>query len=364
MSDKDPDKNLVCRNGTYYVRAKIKSKIIHRSLRTDDVTVAREERDKILKEAADWAWRGNRVVMWEDAVSEWFDHEGRDLPYNTGKRYTMSLRQAKPFFAEFNISAINGKTIGDFAKMRKKQGASNATIRRDLTAISRVLDYSIMENWREDNPTLSRRRLIKERRDPITLPLPEDIEEIIAATSPEFAAVIRAAWLTGCRQNEIITARWRDYDATRGTLRIVGKGNKQRVISLYPVAGKDATGFFASLPRKFGADLIFTNSLGKAFAQASSDFTHLRRTVMARAEKEGRRFDRFRFHDLRHLFAVEALRDGMNIYDLQQHMGHSSVKVTEVYLAHLTHEEKARAKGGSAAYNQCVTQARNTSGLN
>jgi integrase/recombinase XerD len=47
------------------------------------------------------------------------------------------------------------------------------------------------------------------------------------------------------------------------------------------------------------------------------------------------------------LFAVEALKSGMNIYDLQQHLGHSSVKVTEIYLAHLTPEEKARAKGGA-----------------
>lgn len=71
--------------------------------------------------------------------------------------------------------------------------------------------------------------------------------------------------------------------------------------------------------------------------------------------KEGRQFDGFRFHDLRHLFAVEALKSGMNIYDLQQHLGHSSVKVTEMYLAHLTPEEKAMAKGGTE-YKQMTLQ--------
>jgi integrase/recombinase XerD len=290
-------------------------------------------------------------------VNEWIEHEGRDLPYNTQKRYFMSLKTANPHFKDLNISAVNGKLIGDFAKARRKQGASNATIRRDLTAISRVLDYAILENWREDNPTLSRRRLIKERRDPITLPLAEDIETIIAAASPGFGALIRAAWLTGCRQDELVKVRWRDYDAVRNTLRIVGKGNKQRVISLRPIPSKDSTAFFAGLPRTFGNEFIFVRADGKQFLQAASDFTHLRRSVMAKADKEGRRFDRFRFHDLRHMFAVEALRGGMSIYDVQQHLGHSSVKVTEDYLAHLTVEEKARAKGMSHAYNQSYNHA-------
>lgn len=352
----NPDRNLIRRGDTYWIRAYVKGKLIQRSLRTSDVKVARSQRDKMLKEASDWAWRGDRVVTWLDAVTEWIDHEGKHLPANTAKRYSVSLKQVEPFLAKLNISAINGKIIGDFAKARRKDGASAATIRRDLTAISKVLDYAISENWREDNPTLSRRRLIKERRDPITLPVIEDVETMIAAASPAFGALIRAAWLTGCRQDELVTAVWRDYDPVRKTLRVVGKGNKARVISLRPIQAKDALALIESQPRTFGSDLIFCKPDGSAFSQAASDFTHIRRAVIAKAKKERRRFDRFRFHDLRHLFAVEALRAGMNIYDLQQHMGHSSVKVTEIYLAHLTADEAAQAKGGSTAYTQNNTQ--------
>jgi len=356
MSD-NPDKNLVLRGDTYYLRTYIRGKLIQRSLRTSDVKVARRERDKKLKEAADWAWRGDRVVTWDDAVDEWVDHEGKHLPANTAKRYHVSLKQVNPFLSKLNIAAINGMIIGDIAKERRKAGASAATIRRDLTAISKVLDYAISENWRDDNPTLARRRLIKERRDPITLPDIDDVETIIAAATPAFGALIRAAWLTGCRQDELVTARWRDYDADRRTLRVVGKGNKSRVISLLPIPAKDSVGFFKSLPRVAKSDRIFCKTDGTPFSAAASDFTHLRRAVIAKAEKEGRRFDRFRFHDLRHLFAVEALKAGMNIYDLQQHMGHSSVKVTEIYLAHLTAEEKAASKGGSSAYTQNYIQS-------
>ena len=352
MSNENPDKNLVLRNGAYYIRTYIKGQLIQRSLRTSDVEIARSERDKMLKEANDWAWRGNRNVTWADAVDEWVDHEGKHLSANTAKRYLTSLKQVNPIFKTLNIASIDGKIIGEFAKARRKAGASAATVRRDLTAISKVLDFAISENWRDDNPTLARRRLIKERRDPITLPNTDDVEAVIAAASPEFAALIRAACLTGCRQNELVTASWRDYDAIRKTLRVVGKGNKARVISLCPIQAKDATGFFKGLPRNLKSDFIFAKAKGGKFDQAASDFTHVRRAVERKMKKENRRFDKFRFHDLRHLFAVEALKSGMNIYDLQQHMGHSSVKVTEIYLAHLTPEEKAQAKGGSASYMQ------------
>lgn len=52
--------------------------------------------------------------------------------------------------------------------------------------------------------------------------------------------------------------------------------------------------------------------------------------------------------DLRHRFAVDYPRAGGSIYDLQQILGHTSIKTTEVYLAYLTPEEAAAAKRGTA----------------
>lgn len=281
-------------------------------------------------------------------MKEWAEYSKKDIEPITRLRYMVSLKQVGPYFDALNIAAIKNKDLGDYARARRTAGVSNATIRRDLTAISHIMNYAILEDWREDNPSLSRRRLIKERRDPIYLPEVDDVEAIIAAAPPAFGALIRAAWLTGCRQNELVTARWRNYDAVRKTLGVIGKGNKLRVISLRPIPSKDAVAFFENLPRMVGVDLIFPNSYGRPIAQASSRFSHLRRSIVSKTLKTGDDFDSFRFHDLRHLFAVEALKDGMSIYDLQQHLGHSSVKTTEIYLDHLTGEEKAKAKGGNA----------------
>jgi integrase/recombinase XerD len=53
----------------------------------------------------------------------------------------------------------------------------------------------------------------------------------------------------------------------------------------------------------------------------------------------------------------------MNIYMLQQHMGHSSIKVTEMYLAHLTHDEQSQSKGFGMFYTSSLHTANGYGGF-
>lgn len=197
--------------------------------------------------------------------------------------------------------------------------------------------------WREGNPTLSKRRLHKERRDPIVLPEPEQVEEMIAI-SPRFGALIKAALLTGCRQDELVRLTWKQFKPHAQSLDVIGKGNKRRTISL----SKEALAHFSAQEQTLKSPYIFCKEDGERFIHTASDYGRYRRQAEARAKKERRPFTRFRFHDLRHLFAVKALREGMDIYTLSQHLGHTSVKTTEFYLAFLTPAEALRAKHGGS----------------
>jgi integrase/recombinase XerD len=339
-----PKSNLYLRGGVYWLRATVAGVEHRESLRTRDVKAARKLRDKRIEEIVAARRHGERTRPWIEAVTEWAEHAADQLGANTKTRYAVSLSMVKPHLTNYSIDRVDGKAIAALMEARRKAGASAATIRRDLTAVSRVLDYAEAMGWREGNPTLSKRRLLKERRDPILLPVSSDIEAIIAASSQRFGALIRAAWLTGCRQDELVQASWRSFDDRAGTLEVIGKGNKRRTISL----SEQASAHFSAQPRTLGSSLIFCREGGAPFKEAASDFTHVRRTMLAKAKKAGAEFQRFRFHDLRHLFAVEALRDGWSIYALSKHLGHTSVKTTEIYLAFLTPEEADRAKNESA----------------
>jgi integrase/recombinase XerD len=334
------DENLYQRAGVYWLRATVRGREHRESLRTRDVKSARRLRDKRVEELNAALWHGERQRSWQEAVTAWLEHATGQIAPSTLKRYAVSFAQCETYLSALAIDKIDGKAIADLIGARRKLGASPATIRRDLTAISCVLEYAEAMEWREGNPTLSKRKLLKERRDPIALPTGEAIAIMLDGASPRFAALIKAARLTGCRQDELVRLTWRALDSRSKTLDVIGKGNKRRTLTL----SDSATAHFAAQPRTPGTDLIFCREGGEIFSQAASDFCHFRRVV----EAKGADFRRFRFHDLRHLFAVEALRGGMDIYTLSKHLGHTSVKTTEIYLAFLSPEEVDLAKGAAA----------------
>ena len=337
----DSEENLYQRGGIWWLRATVGGTEFRESLRTCEVKAARRLRDKRLDEIRRQVANPEDNVTWGMAVSAWVDHAIGQIGPKTLLRYDVSLKQCEPFLVSKTVREIGNKTLYSLIDARKRAGAGAATIRRDLTAISRVLEYAESRQWREGNPTLSVRRTIKERRDPIALPEAPEVERIIESSSVRFGALVRAALLTGCRQHELVTAKWRGFNPRAGTLEVIGKGNKLRTIEL----SDKATAHITAHPRTIKSPLIFCHESGEEFAQPASEFCHVRRAI----EAKNKEFRRFRFHDLRHLFAVEALRNGdMDIYTLSMHLGHTSVKTTEIYLKFLTPEQARKAKHGSA----------------
>ena len=238
--------------------------------------------------------------------------------------------------------------IANIIGQRQAAGVTNATIRRDLVALSSVLSHCEDQGWRDDNPALLRLKKLKERRDPITLPEPAHIEAVIAKAPGNFKHLIRAAWQTGCRLDELRQLERRQLDFGRGQISLSKtKNGKVRVIDM-----RDARPIFEAVPTASTAEAVFWHGQDTAaepaskYLNVSSNF----RRLVAAAQKSARLsqadFRPFRFHDLRHLFAVEFLKNGGGIYDLSKHLGHSSVKVTEIYLDFLTAEESGPARKG------------------
>lgn len=333
-----PEENLYQRGETWWLRAEIGGVKYRESLRTGDVKRARKLRDQRLDAIKADVHHGEARRSWHEAVTAWIRHAKGTISSNTLKRYAVSLKQVESLLAAHSISSIDGKAIGSLMEARRTSGATHATLNRDLTAVSAVLTFAEAMGWREGNPTLSKRRLNRERRDPIYLPTDESIRMVMDACTLEFRAMMLAARLTGLRQAELASLGWAHLSSwDHSQLSIVGKGNKRRTVAL----SAEATNFFRDIyERPFAySEFIFCKKDGTPFTKPSQDFAHFRRKV-----ERSPGFKRFRFHDLRHLFAVEALRGGMGIYALSKHMGHSSVTVTEIYLSFLTGDEANQAR--------------------
>lgn len=326
--------NLYRRGKTWWGRVQVGGNERRRSLRTGDRVEARK-RLKEWKEELDHArFYGQDRLTWKMAVLRFVQDvmPGAVKP-KTAKRYNVSFRQVSPHLREKYIDTISRREIAAMIGARKKDGASNATIRRDLTAVSRVFAAAISWGACEHNPALEYdRSLVRERRDPIRLPTDAEITEAAQRAPKGLGTVILWARHTGMRENELITLTWSCVDLRRNAISLDrSKTDKPREIPLSP----DALGTVTGTRRVEGVKLVLLHGKDGQYLNFPSQFTRWRKTNGVR----------FRFHDLRHKFAVEYLRGGGNIYDLQKILGHASIKTTEMYLNYLTPEEERQATG-------------------
>ena len=323
------------RGPTYWTRFVVAGVEYRRSLRTNEAAIAQRRADEIRAQAVAKAHFGDHRTTWREAVVAWAEHQAHEVGASTMQRYNVSIGNLDLDFKPLYIDQIDKPAIMAFIARRRTMAVTSATIRRDLVALSSVLAFAEDQDWREGNPALARLKRMKERREPIALPMAADIERIIARAPDNLAQMIRAAWLTGCRQDELVTADRSKFDRDRAVLTVIGKGRKLRAVPLSP----EAVRCLSSVTLSFGSKVLFHHD-GKPYANVASRF----RAMVVSAQKADQRFRPFRFHDLRHVFAVNYLKGGGSIYDLQQIMGHSSVKVTEIYLAFLSPDEAQKAK--------------------
>ncbi len=352
--------NIYLRNGILWARFKVAGIEYRESLRTRSEATAKK-RLKARREEIENAARFNIAPpqSWEAAVVSWanmMEHEVRtkSLSQKTVDRYTGSLREVRSWLDGHMLHQIDAKRIRELVKGRKAQRVTNATIRRDLTALSSVLAHAIDEGWVEENAAAAfPRARLSERRDPIILPDEGDIAYTIGPTNNRLSDVMLFARHTGMRQEEIVSLRHRHIDLRRRQITIVGKRNRLRSIPL----NDQALAILRRIPRHLKVDWVFWHAIEDDEGRPTADrynnvptnFADMTMRAAKRAAKEGRAYRRFRFHDLRHLFAVEYLRDGHGgIYDLQRILGHASIQTTEIYLAYLTPEQATAARAGVA----------------
>ncbi len=362
MSDRQgPWKNTFWRAEVLWAQIKVDrveirfSLGLRKPLRPGDRAVAQGRVDARRRREVGARRFGEERRTWDDAIVAWADWIEVQVGPRTAARYAVSLKQVKPFLAGQPLPAIDRKLIGELVASRQQSGVTNATIRRDLTAISSVLTYTEARDWREGNPALTWLKRTRETRDPIVLPVPAHVERVLARLRGRLQALARAAWRTGARQNELVSARRDQFSAATRQLTLIGKARngrpKLRVLDLEG----EAYEILRTLPVALGGAFLFWHGQGRPYRNVASRFARAVAAELAAAVRAAKvigpdvepDFRAFRFHDLRHAFAVDYLKAGKSIYDLQQHLGHASIKTTEIYLAYLTPEEARTAKQGT-----------------
>ena len=344
--------NLYRRGRIWWGRIQVAGAERRRSLRTASRAEARrrfEQWEKELKGAAHFA---EHRMTWLSAVvrcmSEVFPHS---LKPATLQRYKVSLGQLDDHFRHKYLDEITRRDVA--AYVAKRADASNATKRRDLTAASQVFEAAAGWGACEYNPFLDfNRKTIRERREPIQPPDPASVAMVVARLPGNLAAMVRFLDLTGCRQEEAAGLEWAQVDLQRGEILLTKtKTNRPRRITIDAAV----VALLSRLPRSLKSPVVFWHGNGERYRNVASRFRAIVSEVAESAQKSAQPFRRFRCHDLRHGYAVRELQDGRDIYDLSRHLGHRSVKTTEVYLAYVRTDESAQNPAQWRRFNSETT---------
>lgn len=318
--------NLTRRAGTYYARIQVNGRDIRRSLRTGDRKQAKARLKELLGEAEEVRANPLRAAAerrWEEAVDRYLGGEFTELRASTQRRYETSIRMMADAFEGRPLAQITTALINQYAVDRMANGAKAATVRRDLSVASRVFRVAKRAGWTAANPVPEEFAELTEKRDPVR-PVPlRDIALVIRAApaAGALADLFRFCAKTGCRQEEAGSLERCDVDFARGEITFARtKTASPRVIQMTPQVRRIlARNLAAQGPRH---EPVFRNREGARFHSLPSRWRETRNASGA---------PHFLMHHLRHTFAIRNLQRGTSIYDLARHIGHSTVKTTEIY---------------------------------
>lgn len=228
-----------------------------------------------------------------------------------------------------------------FASLTNAEYA-RTSIARKIACLRAFYLYAQEQHLVEQNPTLLLASPKLPKRLPKALQESETAEllEVNDESSPLLqrdGAILELLYASGMRVAELCSLKISDIEFAQGYARVVGKGNKERMVPIHPLAIKRIRSWIEEGRRTFEKNslpYVFISSRGN---QLSPDA--VRRIVKKAAEHVGIP-QHVTPHSLRHSFATDMLNEGVDLRTVQELLGHSTLSTTQIY----THVSNKRLK--------------------
>ena len=218
---------------------------------------------------------------------------------------------------------------------------SSASQARRLSGVKSLYNYLLISERIQQLPTDNIEPPKTERLLPDVLSV-EEVDAMLAtfdirsAKGCRDSAIVEVLYSTGLRVSELVTLRLSDLFFGEGYVRVVGKGDKQRLVPIGSAARDKIQLYMEERKPKSASEMtLFLNNRGKPLTRVMV-FNIIRQA----AERAGITKN-ISPHTLRHSYATHLLQGGANIRQVQELLGHESITTTEVY----THLDRTHLRG-------------------
>ena len=278
------------------------------------------------------------VMDFNESINEFLSYclVDKGLSNNTYSSYQTDLILYTKYLSEKGINFpkdVKPSHIISYLKYLQEENKDEvSTVARKLTSIKTYHSFLAKEGITKTDASIGIKRP-KLRKQLVKALSVEDVDLLLNITlkTPfdyRNKAMLELIYGTGLRVSELVNLTLNNIDFTNCIIRIVGKGNKERIIPLGEYSMYYLNQYMevrSQLLKKETCDALFLNNHGKKITRQG--FFKLLKSIL----KEKGLNEDISPHTLRHSFATHLLNSGADLRSIQEMLGHSDISTTRIY---------------------------------
>jgi integrase/recombinase XerD len=283
-------------------------------------------------------------LMWDLQIKHFGNYLKleRSLSANSIEAYVRDVVKLRQFmemqYPAVSAMKVSSKHLQGFIEYIHSLGMSAHSQARILSGVKAFFRYLLFEEIIDKDPTvlIEGPKLGRKLPDTLSYPEIEDLLNAIDLSSPEGArnrAMLETLYSSGLRVSELVDMKLTNIYFDVSFLRVVGKGNKERLVPI----GRDALRYVKiyidevrgrpphHAPQKGFESYVFLNRRGRKLTRVMV-FTVIKKLATQTGLKKT-----ISPHTFRHSFATHLIEGGADLRAVQEMLGHESITTTEIY---------------------------------
>lgn len=277
-------------------------------------------------------------------LNEYWIEKG--LSENTVQSYRLDLTALCDWLDKNDLSleTLDAVDLQGFLGERLEKGYKATSTARMLSAMRKLFQYLYREKYRVDDPSA----VLSSPKLPSRLPkylTEQQVSDLLNTPDVDVPlelrdkAMLELLYATGLRVTELVSLTIENMSVQQGVVRVIGKGNKERIVPMGEEAAYWVRQFMLYgrpvLLNRQSSDIVFPSQ--RAQQMTRQTFWHRVKHYAILADIDG---DALSPHVLRHAFATHLVNHGADLRVVQMLLGHTDLSTTQIY----THVAKERLK--------------------
>lgn len=252
----------------------------------------------------------------------------RAMSQNTVTSYCSDIESFLQYYTS-DVTLVSAGDVEDYFASR--EFLSKRSQARALSALRSFFKWLVLEGVIKDNPCDKVDGPKLGRYLPDVLSLEEVVSMINAVDTSSWIglrdrALVEVLYGCGLRVSEAVGLKINSLYLDEGFVRIVGKGNKERLVPIGEVAADVLVEYIERRPAEYSScEYVFINRYGSPLSRVSAFKTVKNLALLADVRKK------ISPHTFRHSFATHLIENGADLRLVQEMLGHESVATTEIY---------------------------------